>query len=277
MSKLELGQKSSYDSSYNPDKLYPIPRALKRAEIGVDDNNLPFYGIDTWNHYEVSWLNAKGKPQVALANIVYDCSSKFIIESKSMKLYFNSLNNTKFEDKTELLNTIKKDISEKLGDNAEIKLFDLNNPELLNLELNFAGQNIDDLDIECNEYNINPDLLGLDQQHNDQVISEVLCSNLLKSNCLVTKQPDWASLQISYTGLKIDHEGLLKYIVSCRNHDEFHEQCIERIFVDIMRKCAPQELTVYGCYTRRGGVDINPYRTTNKEFKIENNFRLVRQ
>ena len=268
----ELGKKTEYDSHYNPEKLFPIPRKDKRDEIGVPDL-LPFFGFDLWNHYEVSWLNEKGKPLVAFAEISYGCETPFIIESKSMKLYFNSLNNTKFKNTAVVQATIKKDIEEKVGGKAVVKIIPLN--ELHNkIFSGFEGDCLDELDIECTSYTIDTSFLKSD----GDIVEETVYSHLLKSNCLVTHQPDWGSVQIAYTGKKINREGLLRYLVSFRNHNEFHEQCIERIFIDILTHCRPKELTVYGRYTRRGGLDINPYRSTKKNiFASIQNRRLFRQ
>jgi len=268
----ELGKKAQYDAQYNPDKLFPIPRKSKRDEIGITDA-LPFYGYDVWNHYEVSWLNEKGKPVVALAVISYDCTTPHIIESKSLKLYFNSFNNTKFKDADAVTATAKKDLEEQLQGTVSVTITPLAQVSEDKLHDDFIGENIDELDVACTTYMVDPTLLSTD---NEQV-TEILQTNLLKSNCLVTNQPDWGSVQIAYKGKKINREALLRYIVSFRNHNEFHEQCVERIFVDIMKYCQPEELTVYGRYTRRGGIDINPYRTSNKNpYSIEN-FRLCRQ
>src|SRR3990167_1402700 len=227
----ELGKKTEYDSHYNPEKLFPIPRKDKRDEIGVPDL-LPFFGFDLWNHYEVSWLNEKGKPVVAFAEISYGCETPFIIESKSMKLYFNSLNNTKFKNTEVVQATIKKDIEEKIGGKAAVKIIPLNK---LNNRIfsGFEGDCLDELDIECTSYTIDTSFLKSD----GDIIEETVYSHLLKSNCLVTHQPDWGSVQIAYTGKKINREGLLRYLVSFRNHNEFHEQCIERIFIDILTHC----------------------------------------
>lgn len=268
----ELGKASQYDATYNPDKLFPIPRKSKREEIGIDPANLPFHGFDCWNHYEVSWLNPKGKPMVGTAEIFYDCTSPSIIESKSLKLYFNSLNNSVFESKSALEAIIKQDLSSRLETNVVVQLALLHEQSPSTIQPSFGGESIDQLDVTCDTYIVHPDFLST----SDTIIEETLCSDLLKSNCLVTHQPDWGSVQIHYHGPKIDREGLLKYIVSFRNHDEFHEQCIERIFVDIMTHCRPNKLTVYGRYTRRGGIDINPHRSTEitKDF---NSPRLNRQ
>ncbi len=268
----ELGKKAEYDPHYNPDKLFPIPRKGKRDEIGVPDN-LPFFGFDLWNHYEVSWLNEKGKPIAALAEISYGCETPCIIESKSMKLYFNSFNNTNFKDAHTVEAIVKKDLEERVGGPVFVKISPLTNLSDNKLFVGFNGECLDELDIECSSYEVNPSLLT----HEEELVEETLFSNLLKSNCLVTNQPDWGSVQISYKGKKINRKGLLQYIVSFRNHNEFHEQCIERIFMDIMNYCNPEELTVYGRYTRRGGLDINPYRSTKKISHNMNNIRLCRQ
>lgn len=269
----ELGKKSEYDPFYNPEKLFPIPRKIKRDEIGVPDV-LPFYGYDVWNHYEVSWLNEKGKPVVALAEIIYACDTPNIIESKSMKLYFNSFNNHQFKNEFIVKSTIETDLSKRVGGLVEVNLYvlpqEINSFSIANLE----GNCLDHLDVACKSYHIDTSYLFTE----DTEVTEVLFSNLLKSNCLVTNQPDWGSVQIAYKGKKINHEGLLKYIVSFRNHNEFHEQCVERIFIDIMKYCYPKELTVYARYTRRGGLDINPYRSTKKvEVNDIKNVRLCRQ
>ncbi|WP_031563334.1 NADPH-dependent 7-cyano-7-deazaguanine reductase QueF [Legionella wadsworthii] len=271
--KSELGKKSAYDVSYNPNRLYPIPRAGKRQEIGVDPLHLPFYGFDCWNHYEVSWLNAKGKPMVAIAELLYDCSSPNIIESKSLKLYFNSFNNTRINNVETLKDTITKDLQERVGAEVVVKIYPLDAANQHAVQPSLDGESLDHLDIECSEYLVDPSTLTA----SDELVEESLFSNLLKSNCLVTNQPDWGSVQIIYKGKKINREGLLKYIISYRNHNEFHEQCIERIFIDIMNYCKPEKLTVYGRYTRRGGLDINPYRSTEKTSFAGKNLRLVRQ
>lgn len=270
----DLGKKSEYDPFYNPKKLFAIPREVKRKEINIDSEiSLPFFGYDLWNHYEVSWLNPKGKPNVAIARISYSCSSPNIIESKSMKLYFNSLNNTKFDNINLVQNTIESDLSQSVRSKVEVELIPLINFNNEIIYPGFSGKCIDDLDLEFHEYVTNPNFLN---NENYNVEQEILFSDLLKSNCLVTNQPDWGSIQIIYSGKKINEEGLLKYIVSFRNHNEFHEQCIERIFIDLMHHCKPQELTVIGRYTRRGGLDINPVRSTIENIKVEN-IRLCRQ
>lgn len=270
----ELGKRSEYDPHYNPYKLFQIPRQIKRDEIGIVSGRLPFFGFDRWNHYEVSWLNQKGKPIVAVAKIVYPCSSPNIIESKSMKLYFNSFNNSKFDSVDVVKETMQCDLSERVGSPVVVNIIPLNDFRAQPLERGFEGVCIDDLDVNCDIYTVEPSSLKTEEIE----VEEILFSDLLKSNCLVTNQPDWGSVQICYKGKKINQEGLLQYIVSFRNHNEFHEQCIERIFMDIMEYCKPTELTVHGRYTRRGGLDINPSRSTKECVEDEiPNVRLCRQ
>jgi 7-cyano-7-deazaguanine reductase len=271
--KSELGKKTTYDSHYDAEKLFPIPRKTKRDEIGI--GKLPFFGFDVWNHYEVSWLNEKGKPIVAIAEIIYACDSENIIESKSMKLYFNSFNNSQFKDVKTLEKTIEQDLGKRLnGSFIRVKITPLSEFKEQKLLPRLKGISIDDLDVDCFAYHTNPAFLKTE----NEIVEEVLCSDLLKSNCLVTDQPDWCSVQISYKGKKIEREGLLRYLVSFRNDNEFHEQCIEKIFMHILQHCAPSELTVLGRGTRRGGIDINSVRSTQKiELSALENTRLCRQ
>ncbi|STY30852.1 GTP cyclohydrolase [Legionella wadsworthii] len=210
---------------------------------------------------------------VAIAELLYDCSSPNIIESKSLKLYFNSFNNTRINNVETLKDTITKDLQERVGAEVVVKIYPLDAANQHAVQPSLDGESLDHLDIECSEYLVDPSTLTA----SDELVEESLFSNLLKSNCLVTNQPDWGSVQIIYKGKKINREGLLKYIISYRNHNEFHEQCIERIFIDIMNYCKPEKLTVYGRYTRRGGLDINPYRSTEKTSFAGKNLRLVRQ
>lgn len=270
---LELGKSSAYSATYDPNKLYSISRKEKRREIGIH-HALPFFGYDLWNHYEVSWLNEKGKPVVALASILYECDTPNIIESKSMKLYFNSFNNTRFNSVNTLKQTIEEDIEKRVGGKVTVNIDTFPLKDKKNSFLDLEGTCIDHLDIECSTYLVDSSFLVVEKES----VEETVYSNILKSNCLVTNQPDWGSIQIEYKGNKINHEGLLRYIVSFRNHNEFHEHCIERIFMDILQKCQPTELTVYGRYTRRGGIDINPLRSTGKSRLLNiANGRLVRQ
>lgn len=256
LSASPLGKKSAYADHYDASLLFAIPRQLKRTEIGLT-GNLPFHGVDIWNAYELSWLNPKGKPCVAAAMITVPADSPNIFESKSAKLYFNSFNQTQFKDASEVQQRIAADLSRVTGSTVKVELI---------LPAQFGhyaftplpGKCLDELDIAADTYQTDPALLTTHTKH----ISETVHSYLLKSNCLITSQPDWGSVIITYTGKQIDHEGLLKYLISFRQHNEFHEQCVERIFTDIMRQCAPEQLTVYGRYTRRGGLDINPFRST---------------
>lgn len=271
----ELGKKSEYDSTYSPDKLFPIPRKNNREAIGIHSNQLPFYGFDYWNHYEVSWLNEKGKPIVALAEIIYGCDSLNIIESKSMKLYFNSFNNTHFKNADAVKARIKNDLEERLnGSSLVVRITPVNQFKEEKIASRLNGICIDELDVECSVYNTEPAFLTTE----NELVEETLYSDLLKSNCLVTNQPDWCSVQIIYKGKKINPEGLLRYIVSFRNDNEFHEQCVEKIFMQIRQRCNPSELTVYGRSTRRGGLDINSIRSTKPiESQAIPNIRLCRQ
>lgn len=260
-----LGKVSSYADQYDASLLFPIARVGKREEIGLKDK-LPFMGADLWTAFELSWLNLRGKPQVALAHITVPCETRNIVESKSFKLYLNSFNNARFADAAAVQALIRQDLSEAVwrgsnqGGSVGVKII---LPEMFDREPvhELDGLSLDRLDIECTHNQPAPELLKA--ATHEAPVTEVLVSNLLKSNCLVTGQPDWASVQISYSGPQIDQEGLLQYLVSFRNHNEFHEQCVERIFTDIWRQCQPNKLSVYARYTRRGGLDINPFRTSH--------------
>ena len=274
----ELGKASRYVDHYDASLLFPLPRADKRAELGLGEA-MPFFGADIWTAYELSWLNARGKPQLALAHITVPCESPNIIESKSFKLYLNSFSNTVFADEQAVVACLREDLAQALWRGASapgsvgVRLL---GPELFDREPvhELDGLSLDRMDVECSRYTPAPDLLSV--LPGDAPVSEVLVSNLLKSNCLVTGQPDWGSVQISYTGDAIAQEGLLQYLVSFRNHNEFHEQCVERIFIDIWTRCKPLKLTVYARYTRRGGLDINPFRTSHPQ-KLPANIRTARQ
>lgn len=274
----QLGKASAYVDQYDASLLFPIPRAGKRLEIGVSGTP-PFFGADLWTAFELSWLNLRGKPQVALAHFTVPCESPNIVESKSFKLYLNSFNNTRFADATEVQARLRADISEAAwrgeaqASTVGVRLL---LPELFDQEQvhELDGLNLDRLDVECTRYTPAPDFLTA--AFDEQPVSEVLTSNLLKSNCLVTGQPDWGSVRISYSGPQIDQEGLLQYLVSFRNHNEFHEQCVERIFMDLWTRCKPAKLTVFARYTRRGGLDINPFRTSHPQ-GLPANVRTARQ
>jgi len=279
-----LGKASAYADRYDASLLFPIARATKREELGLKAHApSPFFGADMWTAFELSWLNLRGKPQVALAHFTIPCESPNIIESKSFKLYLNSFNHSQFPDAEAVLAHLRADVNEAVWRGVTVQSsvgVRLIRPELFDREpiYELDGLNLDRLDIECNRYTPAPDLLKtVDVQGSAQgPVSEVLVSNLLKSNCLVTGQPDWGSVQISYTGAAIEQEGLLQYLVSFRNHNEFHEQCVERIFMDIWTRCKPLKLTVYARYTRRGGLDINPFRTSHPQ-ALPGNTRMARQ
>lgn len=265
-----LGKKTEYIDIYNPTLLFPIPRIDKRHELGLN-KDIPFFGVDIWNAYEISWLNAKGKPCVAIGEFYIPADSTYIVESKSFKLYLNSFNNTKFNSAQEVLQLLNEDLSKITGSQVIVRLLPLDTQCEFGV---LSGNNIDNLDVECTEYDSTDSSLI---KYDDIYAEEEVNSNLLKSNCLVTGQPDWGSVSIKYKGKKIQHDSLLKYLVSFRNHNEFHEQCVERIFVDINKIIKPDYLSVYARYTRRGGLDISPYRSTDSNFKVPTNKRTIRQ
>ena len=274
----QLGKASSYVDRYDPSLLYPLPRAVQRQQIGITDQPL-FLGADLWTAYELSWLNLRGKPQVALAQVVVPCESSHLVESKSLKLYLNSFNNSRFESAAHVRDILQKDLSEAVWRSGPVQSgvgVRLLTPDQFAREQihELAGVDLDRLDLDCTEFQPAPHLLQAAMD--EQPVTETLTSQLLKSNCLVTGQPDWGSLAISYSGPQIDQAGLLQYIVSFRNHNEFHEHCVERIFMDIWTRCQPSKLTVYARYTRRGGVDINPWRSSHTQ-TLPVNMRTARQ
>ncbi len=274
----QLGKTSAYVDQYDPLLLFPLPRSTKRDELGLSAQ-LPFVGADLWTAYELSWLNLRGKPQVALALVTVPCETPNIVESKSFKLYLNSFNNTRFADAQAVQDRLRADLSEAVwrgaGRSSSVGVQLVLPAEFERCRMHeLQGLSLDRLDVECTHYTPAPQLLRSDTQQ--AVVDEVLVSDLLKSNCLVTSQPDWGSVQIAYSGHPIDQAGLLQYLVSFRNHNEFHEQCVERIFVDIWTRCKPTKLSVYARYTRRGGLDINPWRTSHPQ-ALPPNLRTARQ
>ncbi|CAM3495539.1 NADPH-dependent 7-cyano-7-deazaguanine reductase [Bordetella sputigena] len=253
-----LGHDTPYPSQYDASLLFPIERSANRAAIGVAAP-LPFHGADIWNAYELSWLNAKGKPQVAIGRFTVPADTPRIIESKSFKLYLNSLNQTRLPDAQAYMERVQRDVSNAAGGPVRLALIaphEFRDESITEL----PGETLDDLDIAIEAYTPAPDLLRCES--GAPVVEETLTSDLLKSNCPVTSQPDWGSVQIRYQGPKLDRAALLAYIVSFRQHAEFHEHCVERIFTDLMAACRPSRLSVYARYTRRGGLDINPWRAT---------------
>lgn len=272
LAELSLGKITDYVDQYTPSLLQAVPRSLGRQSIGLTTNTLPFVGQDIWHGYELSWLNAKGKPVVALATFVVPYDSPNLIESKSFKLYLNSFNQSRFADLGQVYQTLQQDLSLCAGKTVQVSLHNVS--EIMTFQPTWIpGVCLDELDISIEQYQYDPRLLSM--APNRGKVEEKLHSHLLKSNCLITSQPDWASVFIHYRGAAISHEGLLKYLISFRSHNEFHEQCIERIFTDIWQTAKPEFLAVYARYTRRGGLDINPLRSS--EPYIAPNIRLSRQ
>ncbi|AUI81621.1 NADPH-dependent 7-cyano-7-deazaguanine reductase QueF [Alteromonas macleodii] len=255
---LSLGKQVDYEFEYNPDLLQGVPRSLSRDTLNLAGSGLPFDGIDTWTGYELSWLNLKGKPNVAILECHVPITSKNLIESKSFKLYLNSFNQTKFASAEDVRQVLQADLSACAGEPVEVKLILPEQFSSLQFQ-EFNGTLLDSLDVEIDQYSPNTQYLTVAKS--EAGVQETLVSHLLKSNCLITSQPDWASIQVRYEGKAIEHEGLLKYLISFRQHNEFHEQCVERIYNDIMKHCQPDKLTVCARYTRRGGLDINPFRS----------------
>lgn len=269
---LSLGKETQYHDQYDAGLLQGVPRSLNRDSLSLTAENLPFHGGDIWTMYELSWLNNKGLPQVAIGHVELDATTENLIESKSFKLYLNSFNQTRFESWDIVEKTLLNDLTACAKGKVNLTIYPLSHFTSQPI-VDFAGECIDEQDIEIDNYQF--DVQWLNESTTDTLVEETLVSHLLKSNCLITNQPDWGSVAIQYKGKKIDREKLLRYLVSFRQHNEFHEQCVERIFHDIMQLCTPETLTVYARYTRRGGLDINPWRS-NCEFVPEIS-RLARQ
>jgi 7-cyano-7-deazaguanine reductase len=286
----QLGKATAYPDQYAPQTLFPIARQPQRSELGMTAGTaLPFTGADLWTGYELSWLNPRGKPQVALVQVAVPCETPCIVESKSFKLYLNSFSNSRFASADEVRQRIAEDVGAAVWQPVASVSQQASGgapPSTVGVRLvlpeQFAAQSVqeleglslDRLDVECSDYQPAPHWLRADTA--ESAVTETLTSHLLRSNCPVTQQPDWGDIQISYSGAPIDQEGLLRYIVSLRNHNGFHEHCVERIFMDILRHCRPSRLTVYARYTRRGGLDINPLRT-NHPGPLPPNVRTARQ
>jgi 7-cyano-7-deazaguanine reductase len=265
-----LGKKTTYTTQYDPSLLFPIPRQLKRNEIGMT-KPLVFFGNDVWHAYEVSWLDLQGKPQIAVGEFIIPCESEYLIESKSMKLYLNSFNQTKLASQNELKDLITADLENAIGSPASIQIIPIDEKNITT-STSMSGQCLDQLDITIDRYTLHPDYLSTKATQ----ASETLYTNLFKTNCLATRQPDWASLVVQYAGNQINHEGLLKYLISYRDHAGFHEHCVEQVFIDILQKCHPEKLSIEARYTRRGGISINPYRSTEKHFLPNQPYNLSR-
>ena len=272
LKSLKLGQKTEYASQYDRTLLQTVPRALNRDGLGITQNQPFTIGADIWTAYEISWLNEKGLPQVAIADVYLDYQSQNLIESKSFKLYLNSFNQSKFADFNAVQQTMQRDLSECAQGDVKVRLNPVAVYDSQKID-HLQGDCIDEQDIEITSYEFSTDWLK--DCVSDEIVEEKLVSHLLKSNCLITNQPDWGTLHIHYVGNKIDHEKLLRYVVSFRQHNEFHEQCVERIFCDLMHYAKPEKLTVYARYTRRGGLDINPFRSNFEN--LPENLRLARQ
>lgn len=270
-----LGKTSAYIDTYSPELLFPILRAENRKSLDIQaDQALPFQGVDIWNGYELSWLTPSGKPAVELAEFTVPADSACIIESKSFKLYLNSLNQTMFESVDQLKACLIKDLSHACGSSVQVNLMNINDPNILQIS-QFEGLCIDTLEVAIDRYS-NPtcELLEI---HENKPTQAQLYSHLLKSNCPVTGQPDWGSVFISYlAACQLDTASLLRYIISFRQYSDFHEHCVERIFMDLCQKLHPEKLEVFARYTRRGGLDINPYRSLRGQTQYTN-LRLVRQ
>ncbi|MDF3196979.1 NADPH-dependent 7-cyano-7-deazaguanine reductase QueF [Pseudomonas sp. 1928-m] len=267
-----LGKSSEYIATYTPSLLFPIPRAAKWAELGLSTETLPYQGVDFWNCFELSWLLPSGKPVVAMGEFAIPADSPNIIESKSFKLYLNSLNQSVFSNADELVAVLVQDLSAAAGKPVGVRVRSLAEVTAEGVQA-APGVCIDELDVVISNYaQPQPELLRCDAV---RVVGESLHSHLLKSNCPVTGQPDWGTLVVQYRGLALDHASLLAYLVSFRQHADFHEQCVERIFLDLQRLLKPEHLTVYARYVRRGGLDINPYRSSGPI--SPDNRRLVRQ
>lgn len=253
-----LGRTTAYADEYAPESLFPIPRKTSRDTLGIE-GDLPFRGVDRWNAWELSWLNPRGKPEVAVGVIEFPVTNPNLVESKSLKLYLNSLNGMRHASGGEVAERIRKDLEAVSGGPVAVRLGAVHDPEMIPLGP-LPGRCIDAADVTIDDYVVKPTLLR-NAAEADTAVEETLHSHLLRSNCPVTGQPDWASVLIAYRGPRIDESALLKYLVSFRKHDDYHEQCVERMFVDIKSRCRPESLTVQAFYTRRGGLDINPFRS----------------
>ncbi|WP_343595007.1 NADPH-dependent 7-cyano-7-deazaguanine reductase QueF [Acinetobacter sp.] len=264
-----LGKDTSYPTQYQPDILFPIERAPSRT--AYQDVAGIYQGKDWWHVFELSWLNANGLPQVAIGRLTLPAQSPYLIESKSLKLYFNSLNFTRFESNEKLVETVEKDLSNAAQATVQLELIDANHLAVSEPQGISLDQQIPE---RLSEH---PDATLLKHDADGQIIETQYFSNLLRSNCPVTGQPDWGTIFIRYRGQKPCLDSLLAYIISYRQHNGFHEQCVEQIFADIWQNLQPEKLMVYAAYTRRGGLDINPCRVSHADWMPEQPVRLARQ
>jgi 7-cyano-7-deazaguanine reductase len=265
-----LGQATTYPDDYSPDLLYAIARIDSRLALGLEGDP-PFNGMDIWNAWDLTWLDMKGQPQVATAEIRVPADSVNLVESKSLKLYLGSVAMSRFESPNDLAAVLSRDLGACTGSDVYVAIrpsIETDSAAISRL----PGQCIDNLKVPCDTFSVAPELLAADSR---TLLSEDLYTDTLRSLCPVTGQPDIGSVMISYRGPQIDRAGLLRYIVSYRQHQDFHESCVERMFMDIREQCGAEQLTVYARYQRRGGIDINPFRS-NFEATIPNT-RLWRQ
>ena len=272
MSDNPLGESIPSPSKYDPGILYPIPRWPARSLLDID-KKIPMHGFDHWHAYELSWLNQKGKPVVAVGEFWFDADSENIVESKSLKLYLNSLNQEKFGSSQAITEVIANDLSALSKSEAKVLITGADDIEFAS-QANRVGKKIDALDVEVSKYEPDADLLEIEDS---VVFDEELYSDLFRSNCPVTGAPDWASMSVSYTGAKISEASLLTYLCSFRQHQAYHEECAERIYRDIMVKCQPQELSLSLNFVRRGGLDINVYRSSSPMNSEQRVGRSIRQ
>jgi len=273
------GQQTVYPDSYAPELLFAVARGANRMQLNIAEDALPFHGFDLWHAYELSWLNASGKPVVAVGEFIIPCQSPNLIESKSLKLYLNSLNQLRIEGFSAARELISRDLADALGMTPVVRLSDLSNRYLQIDTCTFdittvKGESLDVLEVEADVFFPDSSLLEISESG---PVDEVLYSDLFKSNCPLTGQPDWGTVVINYRGSQIDHRALLRYIISYRNHQGFHEHCVEMMFRDIMQYCKPEALTLTIHFLRRGGLDINPIRSTSPVNMQEKFARLIRQ
>lgn len=273
MSEMPLGRNTRYPRTYCPEVLFPIPRVDNRSKLGLQSDALPFRGYDLWRAYEVSWLNQRGKPVAMLAEFIVPVHSPFMIESKSFKLYLNSFNQTRFASSVDVQHRLAADLSGLAGAEVLVQLSSLNSVEDFGVSQP-QGESLDVLEIDIDSYQPDPALLRADAA---TVVEETLYSNLFKSNCPVTGQPDWGTVVLRYHGPRIDHAGLLQYLISYRDHEGFHEDCAEQIFCDLMARCRPLNLGITLHFLRRGGLEIVPVRSTDPALLDFPAARLIRQ
>ncbi|MFO1415082.1 MAG: NADPH-dependent 7-cyano-7-deazaguanine reductase QueF [Burkholderiales bacterium] len=271
LAQAPLGHPTDYPDTYDPALLFAVPRAPQRADIGLADDALPFTGADVWTAYEHTWLDPVGKPRIAILTFTVPVTSPAIVESKSVKLYLGSFAQSRFADADAMRAVVARDLTAATGAPVPVALAapaDFGRERLQAL----AGESLDDLPVACDRYEVAPELL----RAGGDVAAETLVTDLFRSVCPVTNQPDYASVAIAYRGPRVDRAGLLRYLVSYRHHAGFHEHCAERIFADLTARCGCTALTVHARFTRRGGIDINPFRSS-AGLPLPGNVRTPRQ